>query len=554
MTGWNFADALEAVAAARPDAHCMIQGDRVATWRKVNARANRLATDLLAAGLGRQSRVAVALRNRPEYVESYLAAFNAALVPVNTKYRYGADELRHLWSDAGAEAVVFGAELADRVDAVRSDLPGVQRWYAVADGTRSVPDWAVPYEAVAGAEGGQDDDVRGPWGRSGDDLLFLYTGGTTGRPKGVMWRQDDVFAITGAGGNVMLGVEPPADLAELARRSAAPAVAPAASLPASPLMHGTGLYTSLSHLCSGGRLVLLTGRGFDPAELWDAVDRHRVELLVVVGMAFALPMVEHLEHLERHGRRYDLDCVRVVTSSGVMLSEDVKQRLLAFLPNAIVYDSLGSSEAPIIGRWVSQPGRSGATARFELADTTRVLGEDGRWVDPAVGGRGLLAARGRLSLGYHDDPDASARVYRVIDGERWCIPGDWADLDPVRGLTLLGRDSVVINTGGEKVHAEEVEEAVKTSPAVRDALVVGVPDTRFGQIVAAVVELASPVDGDPTAAVAAHVKGRLAAYKAPRLVVPVDRIVRGPNGKADYRWARDLAAAARTEPDISPGP
>lgn len=168
-----------------------------------------------------------------------------------------------------------------------------------------------------------------------------------------------------------------------------------------------------------------------------------------------------------------------------------------------------------------------------------------------MGGRGLLAARGRLSLGYHNDPDASARVYRVIEGERWCIHGDWAELDPLRGITLLGRDSVVINTGGEKVHAEEVEEAIKAAPAVRDALVVGVPDARFGQVVAAVVELASPVDGDPTAALAGHVRDRLAAYKAPRLVVPVDQIVRGPNGKADYRWARDLAAAARAEPDLS---
>ena len=222
MTGWNFADALEAVAAARPAERCLLQGDRVITWRDVNARANRLAADLLAAGLGRQSRVAVALRNRPEYIESYLAAFKTALVPVNTNYRYGPDELRHLWSDADAEAVVFEAELAERVDAVRHDMPGVRRWYAVADGSAPIPAWATPFEqVVAGA--GTGDDVRAPWGRSGDDLLLLYTGGTTGRPKGVMWRQDDVFAITGAGGNVMLGVDPPADLTELARRSVPPA-------------------------------------------------------------------------------------------------------------------------------------------------------------------------------------------------------------------------------------------------------------------------------------------------------------------------------------------
>jgi len=270
MTAWNFADAYEAIAAAAPDRPCQIQGDRTITWAEFDARADALAADMLAAGLGHQAKVAAYLYNGPEYLETYIAAFKAGLAPVNTNYRYGHDEIVYLFDNADAEAVVFHSVFTPLVERVRHELPRVRRWYCVADPDGSVPEWAVDYDAVVAER--VAGPVRGPWGRSPDDLLLLYTGGTTGMPKGVMWRQDDLFNVLGAGGQAVLGIGPAADVAELAAR-VDPAVPGFVMLSACPLMHGTGQFSSFIAMNLGGAIVTLPSRSFDVDELLGEITR-----------------------------------------------------------------------------------------------------------------------------------------------------------------------------------------------------------------------------------------------------------------------------------------
>jgi 3-oxocholest-4-en-26-oate---CoA ligase len=533
MTDWNFADAYEAIAARVPDRPCQVQGDRVLTWGQFDRRANALAADLLAAGLSHQSKVAAYLYNSPEYLEVYVAAFKAGLAPVNTNYRYGPEEIVYLFDNADAEAVVFHTTFAPLLEDVRERLPNVRRWYAVVDGHGEVPDWAVDYSAIVepGAE-----RVVAPWGRSGDDLLLLYTGGTTGMPKGVMWRQDDLFNVLGAGGNVNLGIPPATTVDDLASR-VSPDVAGLVLLTACPLMHGTGQFSALIAMNLGGTVATLPSRHFDAAELWSEVERLRVNTIIIVGQAFAGPM---LAHLDEHPGRHDLSSVLLMTSSGVMWSQENKDGLLRHMPHATLFDSYGSSEAVGLGGSVSTKDGAAETARFQLGPNCGVFADDGRRVEPGTGEPGMVAVSGFIPVGYYKDDKKTAQTFRTFDGRRWSVPGDWAEVNADGTLRLLGRGSVCINTGGEKVFPEEVEEALKTHPAVRDAVAVGVPDERFGETICAVVEA-----GDPAALegvdLAAHVRQRLAAYKAPRHVVVVATIGRAPNGKVDYKRLKQMA-------------
>ncbi len=535
MTSWNLADIYEAVARVVPDRPAQVHGNRTFTWSQFDQRCNALAADLLAAGLSHQSKVAAYLYNGPEYLETYVAAFKAGLAPVNTNYRYGHDEIVYLFDNADAEAVVYHATFNDLVASVRHELPKVKRWYCVADAAGSAPDWAIDYESVVSMPA--PDAVRGPWGRSPDDLLLLYTGGTTGMPKGVMWRQDDLVNVLGSGGNAVLGFAPAADMSELIGRMGAdwPRFT---LLSACPLMHGTGQFSSFIALMLGGCVVTLPSRSFDVAELFDQVQRHHVNSIIIVGQAFAGPM---LEHLDASPGRYDLSSVRMITSSGVMWSQDNKQALLAHMPDAALFDSFGSSEAVGMGASVSTKDGTSKTARFMLGPFCGVFTEDGRRVTPGSGERGLVAVGGFIPLGYYKDDAKTAQTFRTIEGKRWSVPGDWAEVNEDGTLNLLGRGSVCINTGGEKVFPEEVEEALKRHAKVRDAVAVGLPDTRFGETICAVVE---PTPGaSPTLAeLADFVKSNLAAYKAPRQLVIVDTIGRAPNGKVDYKRLRGVAA------------
>ena len=535
VTAWNFADAYELVAGRLPDAPCQLQGDRVITWREFDGRADALAADLLDAGLGRQSKIAAYLYNCPEYLETYLAAFKAGLVPLNTNYRYGPDEVAYLLDNADAEAVVFHTSLAPLVAEVRPRLPMVRRWYAVED-AGPAPEWAVRYEEVVARSTGR---TVAPWGRSPDDILMLYTGGTTGMPKGVMWRQDDLFNVLGGGGNPILGVPPAADPDELSGRLSGPGLR---MLPACPLMHGTGQFSSFIAMNQGGSIVTLANRHFDPAEVWDTVARHGVNALVIVGDAFARPLLAELD--ANPGR--DLSSLQLMSSSGVMWSEEVKAGLLKHHPNMVLFDSFGSSEAVGMGASVSTGGAAETTARFQVGERSNVFTEDGRPVRPGSGEVGFVAVAGYIPVGYYKDPEKTARTFRTIDGVRYSVPGDYATVNADGTIHLLGRGSVCINTGGEKVYPEEVEEVLKLHPAVVDAACVGLPDERFGEIICAVVEPA-PGAAVNDSELVDHVRRRLARYKAPRRIVTVPSLGRSPSGKLDYAGLKSLASE-RTAP------
>jgi fatty-acyl-CoA synthase len=540
VSDWNFADVWEVVAAAHPGAAALGQGRKRVAWQDFDRRADGVAAGLFAGGLGRQAKVAEYMYNCPEYLETLLAVFKAGLVPVNTNYRYTEDELVYLWDNADAEAVVFHGSFADRTAGARRRLPAVKQWWWVDDGTAQCPDWASPYESFAGAAA--PGSFRAPWGRSGDDLLFVYTGGTTGLPKGVMWRQDDLFVVLNRMGELRYPEE--GGLSGVRETLVSPAKHPPARLlPGPPLMHGTGLFTAMSVLSSAGSVLMLESRHFDPQGLLDTIQRERITQLSIVGDAFAKPL---LAALDAEPDRWDISSLWLIVSSGVIWSADVKAGLLKHNPRVMMVDSLGSSEAVGIARSTSKLGSTSSTAGFELGPGARVIGDDGVDVVPGSGQAGRVAIRGRGPIGYYKDPEKSAATFVLLDGERWTIPGDFATVRSDGSVQLLGRGSGCINTGGEKVFPEEVEEALKLHPAVADAVVVGVPDARFGEAVTALVEYAPGCGGITDGELAEWVKARLAAYKAPRRLIGVTTIGRSPNGKVDYRHWREYAVDAVT--------
>ncbi len=532
MTGWNFADLFEALADHQPEALAQRQAGRSTTWREFDRRADGVAAHLLAAGVAEQDKVAQYLYNAPEYLESCFGAFKAGLATVNTNYRYTADELVYLWDNADVVAVVFHGTFAERADEVRHRLPRIRTWLWVDDGSGDCPEWATPYEDAATNPPG--DRVAGPWGRDGDHLVLLYTGGTTGMPKGVMWRQDDLFGALDAANRKRLPPQPDLDAAAERVTRAGPR-----NLPAAPLMHGTGLFNAVSNLMVGGSVVTMEGRRFDPVELLDTVETERINSMSIVGDAFAKPI---LKALDAEPDRWDISSLRVIVSSGVMWSAESKQGLLRHNERLIMVDSLGSSEAIGMASSTTRSEGTAETASFQLGPEGRVVTEDGRDVEPGSGEMGLVAMRGHTPIGYYKDPEKSASTFRIIDGVRYSIPGDFATVDADGTVRLLGRGSQCINTGGEKVYPEEVEEVLKLHPTVADAAVVGVPDERFGEAITALVEPHADDEIDE-AALIAHVKERLAGYKAPKRVIPIRSVGRAANGKLDYKALKAIAAA-----------
>ncbi|MDY7105019.1 MAG: AMP-binding protein [Actinomycetota bacterium] len=532
MPAWNYATMWEIAAANLPEATALVQGDNRVTWAELDRRADGLAQHLLGHDLAAQDKVALYLYNCPEYLESCYAACKAGLVPVNTNYRYADDELVYLWDNADAVAVVFHGAFAERVERVRERVPGVKVWYWVDDGSGPCPDWAVDHaDAIATPA---DGPVVAPWGRGADDIIMLYTGGTTGMPKGVMWRQDDLVRGLMGSSSFFRGE---ADMDAYRARITRPGKV---GLPACPLMHGTGLFSALSVLSTGGRVALLAGRHLDIVELLDTYEREAVNVSAIVGDTFAKPM---LAALDAEPDRWDISNLQVLQSSGVMWSEATKQGLLRHNPKLRLVDTFSSSEALGMGESVSTAASAAQTARFRLGDNARVIDDAGRDVAPGSGQAGRVAVKGFQPVGYYKDPEKSAATFVTIEGARYSIPGDYALVEADGTLTLLGRGSVCINTGGEKVFPEEVEEVLKEHPDVADAVVVGVPDDRFGEAITAVVEPLGgrSVDGD---ALIAFVKERLAHYKAPRNVVTIDTIGRAPNAKVDYKRLRTFASDA----------
>jgi acyl-CoA synthetase (AMP-forming)/AMP-acid ligase II len=530
VTDWNYADVWEAVADVQPDAEAIVQGGRRLTYAEFDRRADGVARHLLDLGTERQDKVALYLYNSPEYLEAQFAALKASCVPVNTNYRYREDELAYLWDNADAVGVVFHGAFAERVEAVRGRVPGVRSWLWVDDGSGPCPEWADPYDDIAASA---KERTVPDWGRSGDDLFMLYTGGTTGMPKGVMWRQDDLFCRLNAGGFRPIDLEVGLEGLRHGLESSGPGVT---LLSAPPLMHGTGGFTTMECLVGGGRVVLLAQRSYDPVEVLDSIDGEKVNGLVIVGDSFARPL---LEALDAEPDRWNLSSLVGIVSSGAMWSEEIKRGLLGHHAAMLLVDAFSSSEALGMGNSVSSAAGAADTARFTLGTGVKVLDPEGHEVAPGSDTIGVLALGGRNPVGYYKDATKTNATFKTIGGVRYSIPGDHARVNADGSIQLLGRGSGCINTAGEKVFPEEVEEALKTHPAVSDAVVVGVPDDQFGERVVATVELGHPAGNPPNEAeLIEHVKARLAPFKAPRRVRVVDTIGRAPNGKVDYRRHR----------------
>jgi len=539
--GINLATAWEVVADNHGDRLAAQHGDVARTWTEFDDRAARLAAALEADGVGTGDNVACALYNGNEYLEAEYAAFKLRAAPCNVNYRYVENELAYLIDNSDAKAVFFDETLTERFDAVRPQLTKVRRWVHVGDG--ECPDWADRHEDIIAAS-----MPAARRDRSADDLWILYTGGTTGHPKGVMWPHASLVGLT-ARTLAPLGVEIPSTPQEVATIlslldsfGATPR-----QLAAAPLMHGTSGIGAIFTLFTGGATVTLTGRSFDPHELWETVQRTECSLISIVGDVFCRPMVEALDEAVEAGTPYDLRAVRSVTSSGVMWSQAIKDRLLAHAraqeSPLVTNDSLGASEGVGFAGKESTGDGDTETATFTLGPNAAVFTEDGRRVEAGSGETGLLAVTGPIPLGYYGDPMKTAETFREFEGIRWSVPGDWATIGADGMVTLLGRGSVSINTGGEKVYPEEVEEALKALPEVVDCNVVGVPDPQWGAAVTAVVELA---DGtDPTDAdLVDGLRASLSGYKLPKNIVRVDSLFRSPNGKSDYKWATRTALDA----------
>jgi fatty-acyl-CoA synthase len=537
----------EAIAASRPDDECLVFRDRRFTWVETTDRTRRLANHLVAGGLGcrtertdlaghesGQDHLAIYLHNGNEYLESMLAAFKARVAPFNVNYRYVAEELRYLLHDASARAIVVHSRFTPTLAEVLPGVPSLSTIVQVPDesGHPLLPG-AVWYDDALAAASPARPDLE--W--SADDLYILYTGGTTGMPKGVLWRNGDAMVECFGGSKTATRLDEFVAEASVGLRA----------LLAPPFMHGAGHWMSFRTWLGGGTVfVQSVPDRLDPADIWGLVEREQLNFLLIVGDAFGRPLLDELDR-----RPYDLSSLTVILSGGAALSANLKRQLLDRLPTVMIVDGLGSSEAGGQLAHVSASGHA-STGTFPISPGNHVLSAElDRVLEPGDPELGWLAKSGRLALGYLGDAAKTARTYPIIDGVRYAVPGDRARLHTDGTLELHGRDSVTINSGGEKIFAEEVEAAIKAHDGVYDCVVAGRPSDRWGHEVVAIVRRREGHDVTTTALLdeAAH---RIARYKLPKAIVFVDEIVRSPSGKADYRWATSVAASSAALPAGDP--
>ena len=534
----HFASVWETISDLIPDRPALICGDSTRSWREYDDRAARIASLLHAHGIGLDAKVGIYLHNSNEYLEAQYGIFKARGVPINVNYRYKADELVYLLDNADAEAVFYQACYAARIWEIRNRLPKVKLYVQVDDGTEALLAEAVDYERAI-----RDHRPMERIERASDETYMLYTGGTTGMPKGVMYTHGQ-FISAMMGTLASMGLEVPSSVDDIPAVIEAIRAADAftVSLAACPLMHGTGMWLgSLVPLLSGGTVVTIPKLGLDPHLIWSEVERNRCTSVTIVGDAFAKPMLDALDDAAQRGSPYDLSSVEGMISSGVMWSSEVKEGLLAHHDMRLV-DAMGSTEGGV-GSSVATRAEHTQTARFQINPGVRVITDDGHDVVPGSGEMGKLATSGLVPVGYYKDPEKSAATFREIDGVRYSFPGDYATVDADGTITLLGRGSNCINTAGEKVYPEEVEEAVKRHPSVYDCLVVGLTDERFGQRVVAVASVEEREHLDEQGLID-FTRDHLAGYKLPKQVLFVEEVRRAPNGKADYKWARTAAERA----------
>ena len=531
---FNIADLFEHAVDAVPDRLALIVGDRRLTYRELDERANRLAHHLATEGIGNGDHVGIYGYNSTEFVETMLASYKLRAVPINVNYRYVEEELRYLFDNADLAALVVERQFVPRVAAVLDDLPLLRHVVVVDDGSGEdlSPVSGVDYDkALAGASPDRDFEAR-----SDDDLYILYTGGTTGMPKGVIWRHEDVFRTLGGGINFTTGERVPHDrfLAEQAAANAGPGV----TLATAPLMHGAAQWGTFNGLFNGNTVVLM--RKFDPHEVWRLVEREKVNTVTMTGDAMARPMVEALADVNP-----DTSSLVALSSTAAVFSKSVKEQYLDLLPNVIITDAVGSTETGFSGVTMVQKGaeQKGGGPTVNMGPDTIVLDADDKPVQPGSGVVGRIARGGNVPIGYYKDPEKTAATFVMVDGQRYAIPGDFATVEADGTMTLLGRGSVCINSGGEKIYPEEVEGALKSHPKVFDAIVVGVPDERWGQKVVAVVQ-ARPGEPPTLEELDVHCRTHIAGYKVPRGLHVVEQIQRQPSGKPDYPWAKSVAEKA----------
>jgi acyl-CoA synthetase (AMP-forming)/AMP-acid ligase II len=548
---FNLAQVHEAVSAAVPDRECIVWRDRRLTYGEVTERTRRLANHLLGEGLtvtaerdqlegheSGQAHLACYLHNGNEYIEAMLGAYKARVAPLNVNYRYVAEELRYLLSDAGAQAIVYHSAFADRLAEVLPDLPQLRVLLQVDDGSgAALLPGATWYEDALAAASPQLPAVT--W--SPDDLYILYTGGTTGMPKGVLWRQADIFVGAMGGRNLGTGTE----WESLEQITDAAVNGGARLLPAPPFMHGAGHWLAFNTMSGGNTICIQDDTvGLDPADIWQTVAREQVNILLIVGDAFGRPLVDELERAAAAGKPHDVSSLLMIVSGGAPLNSTLKDRFLAQLPSVMVMDAVGASETGSQMSHMSAAGQAASTGTFTPGPGAAIVSDDlSRPLEAGHEEIGWLAQKGRVPLGYLGDAEKTARTFPVIDGTRYSVPGDRARLTADGVIELYGRDSVTINSGGEKIFAEEVEQAIAHHPDVYDVVVAGRPSERWGQEVVAVVQLRDGADRDETALLA-EASSHVARYKLPKAFCFVDAIVRSPAGKADYRWAKDVVATS----------
>jgi acyl-CoA synthetase (AMP-forming)/AMP-acid ligase II len=529
----NIADLAEHAIDAVPDRVALISGDEKLTYAELEEKANRFAHYLHAQGIQKDDKVGLYCRNRIEIVIAMLGIVKAGAILVNVNFRYVEGELKYLFDNSDMVALVHERRYADRVANVLPETPNVKTVLVVedgADGDFSRYGGVEFYSAIAPHSAERD---FGP--RSADDIYLLYTGGTTGFPKGVMWRHEDIYRVLLGGTDFATG-EPLKDEYDLSRQAAANG--PMVRYPIPPMIHGATQSATWMALFSGGTVLLVPE--FNADEVWQAIHDHKVNLLFFTGDAMARPLLDSLLAHQENGNQFDLSSLFLLASTAALFSTSLKEKFLELLPNRVITDSIGSSETGFGGTSVVAKGQSHTGGpRVTIDKNTVVLDEDGNEVVPGSGVRGIIAKRGHIPVGYFKDEKKTAETFRTINGVRYAIPGDYATVEADGSVTMLGRGSVSINSGGEKIYPEEVEAALKGHPDVFDALVVGVPDERFGNHVAAVVQ---PREGTrPTLTdLDAFVRTEIAGYKVPRSLWLVDEVKRSPAGKPDYRWAKDV--------------
>lgn len=532
----HFASAWEAITDLVPNREALVCGDVRRTWFEYDDRAARLASLLRDHGVSTGSKVGIYAHNSNEYLEAQYGIFKTRACPINVNYRYTSDELVYILDNSDAEALFYQACYAARIWEIRNRLEKVKLFVQIADGTEALLDNSIDYEQAIKTNSPCERDPH----RSPEDVYMLYTGGTTGMPKGVMYGQGE-FIHRVLGLNPVEGVETPEEPRDFASflDGIGSIQTPPISLPACPLMHGTGMWLGamIPMLC-GGTVVTISKLGLDPHLIWSEVERNRVDKVVIVGDAFARPMLDALNESIVLQRPYDIGSLKQIVSSGVMWSSEIKEALLEHHEMQLI-DAMGSTEGGI-GSSVSSRKDTPKTAQFTLSPGVKVFDDNDEEVIPGSGQAGRLATSGLVPIGYYKDPEKSAATFREVDGVRYSFPGDFAVVESDLTITLLGRGSNCINTAGEKVYPEEVEEVAKQHPDVSDCLVVGVPDERFGHRIVAVVSRVEDRDINERDLID-FARERIAGYKIPRQVFVEDTVRRSPAGKADYKWARALA-------------